>query len=94
MVWALATSCASLHSVSLTSVPANRSHPLQEEVSDWAFLGIHFSNDFVNELRDRLHSACHGGKVSGILTKYESYNYFLVIKRQVKATAFCETKAG
>jgi hypothetical protein len=47
---AITTGCTSLQSVSVTQIPSDRSRPVHAEVSNTALLGIHFDNDFVDEL--------------------------------------------
>lgn len=89
LVWV--AGCASLNSVSLTPVPADRKQMIQEEVHDWVILGIAFDNDFAEGIRSKLREKCPNGKVSGILTKYESYFYVFFAKRVVTATAYCES---
>ncbi len=81
--------CASLHSVSITQIPVDREQQIEAEVHSWVVLGLIFDNDFVDSMRDKLRSQCPNGKVTGILTKYETYTYFLFWKRSIKATAFC-----
>ncbi len=87
----LATSCALLNTVSVTSIPANRAKPVTAEAHDWVILGLNFENGFVDTVRDKLREQCPNGKVSGILTKYEHVSYFLWYKRSVSATGYCET---
>lgn len=86
------SSCASLHSVSMTQVPQNRGKPIMARSSSWGLFGIYFSNDFVNEAIDGLKNRCQRGKVTGVFTKYESRNYFLWTTRTVNANAFCVTE--
>ena len=83
------SSCASINSVSLTPIPAQRNHPVQAEVSKWIFLGFNFDNDFVNPLVDDLKNKCPNGLVSGILTKDEEISYFLVFHKRITASGFC-----
>ena len=83
------TACTSLQSVSVNSVPTNRSRPVEASESNTAFLGIHFDNDFVNDLPSRLTAQCPGGKVTGIFTKHESTWYVLVESREVKVSGYC-----
>lgn len=64
--------CVSLKSVSISSIPKNRSNPIEAEVSRFVFLGLSFENNFVNELTDDLKNQCQGGIISGVLTKHES----------------------
>ncbi len=86
-----ASSCASVNSVSLTPIPAQRSNVVKADVHKWIFLAFNFDNDFINPLVDDLKSQCPNGVVSGILTKDENYSYFLVNKKHVSATGFCST---
>ena len=83
------TGCASLHSVSLTQVPKVRQAEVSAKVHSWNFLGIAFDNDFADEARRRLRDQCPGGDIQGIMTTYETYNYVLMIKREVRARGFC-----
>lgn len=87
----LTSSCASVQSVSLTSIPADRHQPVQTEVSKLIIFGFNFDNDFINDLSPKLEKQCPEGKVAGILTKDESINYFigLVYKRNISAKGYC-----
>jgi hypothetical protein len=85
----LLAGCTSLQSVSVTQIPSDRSRPLHAEVSDTAFLGIHFDNDFLGPLTAELVRQCPHGRVTGILTKQESSLYVVVQTRRVIATGFC-----
>ena len=88
------TGCASLQSVSVTAVPAERTHAVHADASNTAFLGIHFSNSFADGLRDDLRRQCPHGRVTGIFTKYETYWVVLVETREVTATGYCVTGEG
>lgn len=83
--------CASLVSVSLTPIPAQRDHQVQVEKSKVIVLGFNFDNDFVDQMVTDLKQQCPNGKVTGILTKDEAIDYFLffVWKRRVTATGYC-----
>lgn len=85
------TGCASVNSVSLTPIPADRRSPVKVEVSKTIILGFNFDNDFVDQVVSGLQKKCPQGKVSGILTKDENINYFLYLvwKKQVTATGYC-----
>lgn len=87
----IVSGCASVNSVSLTSIPSKRSQPIKSESSKIIILGLNFNNDFVDEVSEGLQSQCPNGKVAGILTKDEVIDYFLFIvyKRQVTAKGFC-----
>jgi hypothetical protein len=85
----LLAGCTSLQSVSVTQIPSDRSRPLHAEVSDTAFLGIHFDNDFLEPLTAELVRQCPRGRVTGILTKQESSLYVVVQTRRVIATGYC-----
>lgn len=86
--------CASINSVSLTSVPAHRSNPVKTERSKWIILGFNFDNDFVDEAVDDLKNKCPNGRVTGILTKDEVIAYFLFWQRKITASGYCLTRAG
>jgi hypothetical protein len=83
--------CASINSVSLTSIPAKRGTEIKAEASRTIFLGFNFDNDYVNQMTADLKSQCVDGQVRGILTKDETIDYFLFIvyKRKVTATGYC-----
>lgn len=83
--------CASVSSVSLTPIPAHKGPVIKTEVSKWTFLGISFNNEFVDPIVDNLKKKCPNGMVTGILTKDEFYNYFLVFKHNIEVTGFCNT---
>jgi len=81
--------CTSLQSVSVTQVPIDRSRPLRAEVTNTALLGIHFDNDFLDDLMPQLLRQCPRGRLTGLLTKQESSLYVIVATRRVIATGFC-----
>jgi hypothetical protein len=81
--------CTSLQSVSVTQVPVDRSRPLRAEVTNTALLGIHFDNDFLDDLMPQLLRQCPRGRLTGLLTKQESSLYVIVATRRVIATGFC-----
>jgi hypothetical protein len=89
----LTSACASVNSVSLTPIPQDRRNQVKVEASKTIFLGFNFDNDFIDEMVDDLKTRCPNGKVTGILTKDETINYFLFIvwKKQVSATGYCVT---
>ena len=81
--------CASLHSVSVTRVPANRTNPIESEAWTWGILGLYASNDFVNEAVEKLDAQCPQGRISGIMTKYSSKFFMLWTTRTVNASGYC-----
>ena len=83
------SACTSLQSVSVTQIPSDRSRPVHAEVTNSAFLGIHFDNDFVDDLAPELMRQCPRGRLTGILTKHENTTYVIVSTRKVVATAYC-----
>lgn len=85
------SACASLNSVSVTPIPAARDHQVSATSERMIILGLNFDNDFADQVSADLSRKCPGGKISGILTKDESYMYFLffVMKRKVTATGYC-----
>lgn len=83
--------CASVNSVALTPIPSNRSNQVEAEVSKTIFLAFNFDNDYIDPLIEQLKNKCPNGIVSGILTKDETIHYFLVFKKRVTATGFCNS---
>ncbi len=83
--------CTSIQSVSLTSIPSNRSNVVQAEASKTVILAFNFNNDFVDQMTDDLKKQCPNGQVKGILTKDERIMYFLffVWKYRITATGYC-----
>ncbi len=83
--------CVHLNSVSLTQIPSERRHRVHAEASRLIILGLNFDNDYLDDVTDDLRQRCKG-KITGILTKDEMVNYFLflVIKRRVEATGYCQ----
>jgi hypothetical protein len=91
LIFALILSgCASVNSVSISPVPAQRQRPVAAQVEKTIFLGLNFNNDFVNDLVPKLQQQCPNGVISGVLTKDESINYFIATKRVVQARGFCQ----
>lgn len=83
--------CASVNSVSLTPIPANRGKSVRASAEKWIILGFNFDNDFIDPVVENLKNQCPNGVVSGILTKDETYSYFLVFRKQLTATGFCSS---
>jgi hypothetical protein len=83
------TGCASLQSVSVTNIPRERGRPVEASADNPAFLGLHFDNDFADELPDELRKQCPDGNVTGIYAKYESTWYVLVQNRSVTVHGYC-----
>lgn len=83
--------CASINSLSLTPIPAERKNPVQAERSKIIILGFNFDNDFVDDVVDELKQQCPKGKVTGLLTKDENIFYFMffVWKKHITATGYC-----
>jgi hypothetical protein len=85
----LLAGCASLSSVALTRVPAERTRPVEASASSWAILGIYFSNSFAEDAVRELERQCPGGMVSGVYTKLEGRFYLFWTTRTVKARGYC-----
>ncbi|MEK6606601.1 MAG: hypothetical protein AABZ30_02970 [Myxococcota bacterium] len=89
-----AQGCATLNSVSMTRVPADRSHAIQSEAWTWGIFGIYFTNNFVDEAIDNLRGQCPAGRISGVYTKYSGRFFLLWTTRTVDVAAFCESAAA
>ena len=72
MVFALSmVGCTHLRSMSVTTIPADRSQPVEAVVERVIFFGINADNDYVEVLLQQLAEQCPKGKVSGLLTRTE-----------------------
>ena len=83
--------CASVNSISLSSIPAVRNKEVRSVKEKTIFLGFNFNNDFIDEMNEDLKRQCPNGMVKGILTKDEVIDYFLRIvwTHKVSATGYC-----
>ncbi len=81
--------CVGLNTVSMTQVPAERKNIISTTSSSWNFIGINFSNAFVDEAIDQLKVQCPTGKIEGVFTKHQTTAYVLVFKREVIVSAYC-----
>ena len=88
-ICSLTLGCASLASVSLTDIPANRSHPVSAEAIKWIFLSISFDNDFVYDLTSQLKKKCPGGLVTGVTTQHTVNSYPFLSRLYVEARGYC-----
>ena len=82
-----AMSCTHLLTVSTSSIPTNRSRPIEVETSKLFFFLLNFNNAYVNELVEDLANKCPRGKVQGIITKKESIVYFPLIEQESRISA-------
>lgn len=89
----IGVSCASVNTISVSSIPKERSRMVKAVASRLIILGFNFDNDFVDSLVDDLKSQCKGGMVSGILTKDEVISYVFAHKRVITARGFCDTSS-
>ena len=83
------TGCVGLNTVSMTQVPAERDNIITTNSSSWNFIGINFSNAFVDEAIDNLKEQCSTGKIEGVFTKHQTTGYVLIFKREVIVSAYC-----
>lgn len=81
--------CVGLNTVSLTPIPAKKDTEITATSSSWNFIGINFSNAFVDQAVDDLKAQCPGGKIEGVYTKHQTTAYVLFFKREIVATAYC-----
>ena len=88
---ALSIGCVHMRSMSTTSVPAERSKPVEAEGYRFLFLFINTNNQYINNLPKELAEQCPNGRVEGILTKHENIMYFPLFAHAVRVTAsgFC-----
>jgi len=81
------SSCTHMASVSQTSIPAKKGNVVKAEVKNNIIFFFNFSNDYVNEINEKLIAQCPNGSVKGILTKHENITYFPIIFHQIKISA-------
>lgn len=73
LVIALASmGCTHLRSFSVTTIPEDRSRPIKAAGQRIVFLGINPSNDYADDVVADLLKQCPDGRVSGIITRYET----------------------
>ncbi|MGB0638118.1 MAG: hypothetical protein ACPGTU_02225 [Myxococcota bacterium] len=93
LLWTMVclSGCVHMASISTTSIPVERSKPVEAEAYRFLFLLMNFDNFYVDELTRDLASQCPDGRVEGILTKQEDIIYFPAIAHAVRVTAtgFC-----
>lgn len=80
-------SCTHMASVSQTSIPAKKGTVVKTEVEKGIVFMFNFSNDYVDEINDKLAAQCVNGSVQGVLTKHENITYFPIIYHKIKITA-------
>ena len=87
----LCTGCVHMRSMSTTSIPAERSTPIEAKAYRFLFLMINFDNKYINGMTKDLAQQCPNGRVEGILTKQEDIMYFPLFAHAVRVTAtgFC-----
>ncbi len=92
MILVLLGGCASVRSVSQTSIPAKRTNVVKAEVSKNIIFLFNFSTNYLDDLTAQLQKACPNGKVEGILTKDVTIVYFPIIfhKDLVTAEGYCD----
>ena len=92
----LFTGCVHMRSMSTTSVPVERSKPIEAEGYRFMFLMINTDNRYINDLSKDLAAQCPNGRVEGILTKHEDIIYFPLLAHAVRVTAsgFCVDAAA
>ncbi len=86
--------CVHMRSLSTTSIPEERSQPIEAQAYRFLFLGMNFDNNYVNAMGKDLAQQCPKGRVEGILTKQENIVYFPLFAHAVRVTAsgFCVGK--
>ena len=86
--------CASLRSVSISSLPAKRNRIIIAQTSQLQFFSISFDNSYVDQLLQKLIDQCPNGSVEGILTKEEKlyYIYYVLEETRVTAKGYCNAR--
>ena len=63
--------CTHLHSLSVTTIPDDRSRPVEATGQRIVVLGLNWDNDYAAEVVSDLAKQCPDGRVSGVMTRYE-----------------------
>ena len=74
LVWPMmlgAVGCTHLHSLSVTTIPDDRSRPVEATGERIVVLGINPDNDYADGVVADLAAQCPDGRVSGVMTRYE-----------------------
>lgn len=87
----ISSSCTHLNSVSVTSIPKDRSQKVSAERYKFLFLLLNFDNKFVDEMEKDLAEKCPKGKIQGIVTKTEGITYFPLLAHayNIRAEGYC-----
>jgi hypothetical protein len=83
------SACTTLKSFSMTQVPSDRSRKVEASDTSGGLFGIFFSNSFADEVAEQLRAQCPQGRLSGVVTKYESTLYVIWVSRKITATGYC-----
>lgn len=85
------SACTQLQSVSVTSIPKERSNKVSAERYKFLFLLLNFDNKFVDEMEKELAEKCPNGKIQGIVTKTEAITYFPLLAHayNIKSEGYC-----
>jgi len=85
------SACTHLNSVSVTSIPKERSQKVSAERYKFLFLLLNFDNKFVDEMEKELAEKCPNGKIQGIVTKTEGITYFPLLAHayNISAEGYC-----
>lgn len=88
--------CTHMRSLSVTTIPQDRSQPVEAVADRVIFFGINYSNDYVEILVERLAEQCPKGKVSGLLTRTEKSLVFPLVAHRisVRAQGFCVSESA
>lgn len=81
--------CTTLKSFSMTQVPSDRSRRVEASDTSGGLFGLFFSNDFADEVAEQLRAQCPQGRLSGVVTKYESTLYVIWVSRKITASGYC-----
>ena len=74
ILWVVAVAsvgCTHLRSLSVTTIPEDRSRPVSAAAQRTIVLGINADNDYAKTLVQDLAKQCPNGTVSGVVTRYE-----------------------
>jgi hypothetical protein len=92
------TACTTVESISISQMPEQdeRKATVEAHASTPIIFAIPFGTGYIDTARDELLGRCASGAIEGVLTKFQTTNYFLglVESQQVSMSGYCVKEAS
>ena len=93
LMWLVLQGCVTVEAVSVSQIPAekDRHHRIAASARRPVIFSIPFGTSYVEEARGQLMDKCRGGAIEGVVSKFQSTEYFLgfVGTREVIMSGYC-----